>query len=296
MAALNYAVQYSQALAQAFPYVLNFGDLYATPNNGRYKITGAKTIEIPVISTTGRVDGDRDTIQLATRNFDNSWETKVLENHRKWSTLVHPMDIDQTNYVASISNITKVYNEEKKFPEMDAFTVSKIYADWDALGKTADTTTLTVDNILSTFDTLMQAMTEKRVPEMGRILYVTPAVNTLLKNASGVTRSINIQNGGNEWNRLVSGLDMVKIVVVPPDLMQTAYEFTTGWAVASSAKQINMFLVHPVAVITPVSYQFAQLDSPSAMTEGKWVYFEEAFEDVFILNNKADAIAFNMEA
>ena len=58
MAVLNYAAQYSQALAQAFPYVLNFGDLYATPNNGRYKVSGAKTIEIPVISTTGRVDGE----------------------------------------------------------------------------------------------------------------------------------------------------------------------------------------------------------------------------------------------
>lgn len=296
MAVLNYAVQYSQALAQAFPYVLNFGDLYATPNNGRYKVTGAKTIEIPVISTTGRVDGDRDTITMATRNFDNSWEPKVLVNHRKWSTLVHPMDIDQTNLVASISNITQVYNQEQKFPEMDAYTVSKIYADWAALGKTADTTALTAANILTVFDQLMQAMTEKRVPGTGRILYVTPAVETLLKNASGVTRSINIQNGGNEWNRMVAGLDMVKIVVVPPDLMQTLYDFTAGWKAASTAKQINLFLVHPLAVITPVNYQFAQLDAPSAMTEGKWVYFEEAFEDVFLLNNKADAIAFNMEA
>lgn len=296
MADLNYAVQYSQALAQAFPYVLNFGDLYATPNNGRYKVTGAKTIEIPVISTTGRVDGDRDTITMATRNFDNSWEPKVLTNHRKWSTLVHPLDIDQTNYVASISNITQVYNQEQKFPEMDAYTISKIYADWAALTKTADTTALTAANVLTVFDSLMQSMTEKRVPGTGRILYVTPAVETLLKNASGVTRSINIQNGGAEWNRMVSGLDMVKIVVVPPDLMKTLYDFTSGWAVAETAKQINMFLVHPLAVITPVNYQFAQLDAPSAMTEGKWVYFEEAFEDVFLLNNKADAIAFNKEA
>ena len=51
MADINYATQYSEALAQAFPFVLNFGALYATPNNGRYKVTGAKTIEIPVLST-----------------------------------------------------------------------------------------------------------------------------------------------------------------------------------------------------------------------------------------------------
>ncbi|EQH19567.1 hypothetical protein [Clostridioides difficile] len=49
--------------------------------------------------------------------------------------MVHPADINQTNYVASIGNITKVYNEEQKFPEMDAYCISKIYADWTALGK-----------------------------------------------------------------------------------------------------------------------------------------------------------------
>ena len=296
MAVLNYATQYSQALAQAFPYVLNYGDLYATPNNGRYKVTGAKTIEIPIVSTTGRVDGDRDTITLATRNFDNSWEPKVLTNHRKWSTLAHPMDIDQTNYVASISNITQVYNQEQKFPEMDAYTVSKIFADWVALGKAANTTVLTSANVLTVFDQLMQAMTEKRVPGTGRILYVTPAVDTLIKNATAVVRNVNVQNGGETWSRVVSNIDQVKLVVVPPDLMKTLYNFTSGWAAAGTAKQINMFLVHPLAVITPVNYQFAQLDAPSAMTEGKWVYFEEAFEDVFILNKKADAVAFNTEA
>ncbi|CZR82738.1 hypothetical protein CDFC105_53663 [Clostridioides difficile] len=53
MAALNYAKEYSNVLAQAYPYTLNFGDLYATPNNnGRYRWTGSKTIEIPTISTT----------------------------------------------------------------------------------------------------------------------------------------------------------------------------------------------------------------------------------------------------
>ena len=77
--------------------------------------------------------------------------------------------------------------------------------------------------------------------------------------------------------------------------MKTAYTFTKGWAVGADAKQINMFLVHPSAVITPVSYEFAQLDQPSAVTEGKYIYFEESYEDVFILNKKQDALQFNIE-
>lgn len=296
MAALNYAKEYSQALAQAFPYSLYFGALYNTPNNGRYRWTGAKTIEIPTISTTGRVDANRDTIGNAARNYNNAWETKVLENQRKWSTLIHPADIDQTNHVASIANITQVYNEEQKFPEMDAYTVSKLYADWTGQSKTASTTVLTEENVLAEFDTLMEKMDEARVPVTGRILYVTPAINTLIKNAKQITRTINVESAGSTINRKVSRIDEVEIVPVPSTLMKTVYDFTTGWKAGGSAKQIHMLLVHPIAVITPVSYQFSQLDDPSATTEGKYYYYEESFEDVFILNKKADAIQFVVEA
>ena len=295
MPALNYAEQYSNQLSQEFPYVLYFGALYNTPNNGRYRVVNARTIEIPVLETTGRVDSNRDTIATAKRNYNNQWEPKTLQNERKWSTLVHPQDINQTNQVASIANITRVYNEEQKFPEMDAYTVSKIYEEYTALGKAADTTALTVENILSIFDKMMENMDEARVPANGRVLYVTPTVNTLLKNAKEVARQIVLTNSASSVNRSLANLDQVEIEKVPSDLMKTVYDFTEGWKPGTAAKQINMLLIHPLAVITPVNYEFVQLDPPSAGSEGKWIYFEESHEDVFILNKKVDAIQFNVE-
>lgn len=302
-AALNYATEYSRALSQNFPWVLNFGALYATPNNGRYRWINAKTIEIPSIVTTGRVDADRDTVAFAQRNYSNKWEAKTLENERKWSTLVHPMDIDQTNMVSTIANITQVFNEEHKFPEMDAYTVSKIYADWSTVADpdtgvthVADNTVLTTANILSVFDSLMLKMDNARVPANGRILYVTHEVNYILKEAQNISRSMDITSGPNAIDRRVNRLDQVTIVAVPSVLMKTAYDFTTDWAVADDAEQINMMLIDPRAVITPVSYTFSRLDAPSAMSEGKYTYYEESFEDVFILNNKSNAIQFNVTA
>lgn len=65
--ATNYAKEYSRELDQVFPYQLYFGALYNTPNDSRYKWVNAKTIEIPVISTTGRKDANRDTISAAAK-------------------------------------------------------------------------------------------------------------------------------------------------------------------------------------------------------------------------------------
>ncbi len=288
---LNYAKVYSDQLAQAFPYALNFGALYATENNGRFRFSGGKTIEIPVISTTGRTDSDRDTVDALSRNFENQWDRKTLTNQRKWSTLIHPADVDQTNYAATIANITSVFNNEHKFPEMDAYTVSKIYAEWTDQGEDADIVAVTSENVLSLFDDLMAKMTEALIPVSGRILYVTPSVMKALKNASSIGRSLDVKNGG-EINRAVTTLDGVSVVEVPAALMKTAYDFENGWKVSDGALQISMMLIHPEAVITPVTYEFACLDEPSASTGGKYVYYEESFEDVFLLSNRVKGVAF----
>lgn len=294
MAGINYAAQYARELAQAYPYALNFGALYATPNNGRYRMgEDGKTVYIPNLSTTGRVDADRDTIATATRNYDNAWEPKTLKNQRKWSTLVHPKDIDQTNTVASIANITQVFNEEQKFPEMDAYCASELYRLWIEQGHAPDHTVLTAENVLSVFDALMLKMDNARVPANGRILYCTNEVKTMLKQASGLTRTFDAQSGGNAINRTVSRIEEVEIVGVPATLMKTEYDFSAGWRIKDGADQINMMLIHPSCVITPVSYQFSQLDAPTAVTEGKYIYYEESFEDVFILNKKSDGIQMN---
>lgn len=299
--ALNYADEYQRSLEQNFPWVLNYGPLYATPNNGRYRWVNSKTIEIPSISTTGRIDADRDTIAFAQRNFNNAWVSKTLSNERKWSTLVHPRDIDETNMVVTIGNITRVFNEEHKFPEMDAYCISTIYDLWtnakDPDTKethTPDTTALTTANILQVFDNLMLKMDNGRVPGNGRILFVPFEVLYILKEAEKISRSMDITSGPNAIDRRVNRLDQVQVIGVPSTLMKTLYDFTEDYKIADGAKQINMFLVHPMAVITPVSYTFSRLDAPSAMSEGKYVYYEESFEDVFILDNKSNAIQFNV--
>lgn len=296
MAEVNYAESYERALAQAYPNVLNFGELYNVANNQTYKFVDAKTIHIPSISVTGRTNVNRDAIDgTFNRNVDNNYETKTLTFYREWSTSIDPADVMDTNMVLTIQNATQVFNETQKFPEKDAYTVSKIYADWVAEGKEADTTELTVDNILAVFDKLMEDMDEALVPSTGRLLYVTPAVKTLLKQASNVTLYKDVASQAN-INRVVDRLDEVKLITVPSFLMKTAYDFSTGFEPSTTAKQINLFIVHPSAILTPNKYAFVGMQAPAAGTKGDYIYYEKEYADVFILNNRTGAIAFNIEA
>lgn len=294
MTKLNYAKEYSRELAQAYPYVLYFGALWSAVKPD-VKFLNGNTVELPSLTVKGRKDGNRDTIGSFGRNFDNAWETKTLKRHRTWDTLVHPRDIDETNHVASIANITKTMNEEQKFPEMDAEAIDALYTlknEKETVTALANGT-VTVENVLTYFDALMDKMDEARVPVNGRILYTDTFTKTMIDTAKDVVRT----SGNKVLGRTVSRIDEVDIVSVPTSLMKTAFEFKAedGFAVKEDAKEVKMLLVHPSAIIPVISYEFAQLESPSALSQGKYVYFEEAFEDMFIYDKKHDGIQFLVE-
>lgn len=294
--AVNYAESYARELANAYPYVLYSGRLWNTENSSKYTVQDAKTIKIPILSTGGRVDGDRTKIGDFSQNFSNDWETKTLKNHRIWQTLVHPQDVNQTNMVASISNITKVMNETQKFPELDVMMFSTLYSLKNAISAiTPETAALTSTSALNKFDAMMDAMDEGLVPVAGRILYVDTYTKTLLDTAISIVRN----NGDKVLARTVSRLDEVDIQSVPTALFKTGYTFNDGktsgqtqggFVAKTDAKDMAMILVHPSAILPVVSYSFAQMEAPSALSQGKYVYFEESFEDVFILNKRHDAI------
>lgn len=286
---LNYAKEYSQALAQAYPYVLYFGALWSAVKQD-VKFLNNNTVILPSLSVKGRANGDRDTIGSFARNFNNAEETKTLATHRTWNTLIHPRDIDETNHVASIQNITRVFNEEQKFPEMDAEMITALYKLKNAQETITTGEALTTANVLSKFDALMDKMDEKRVPSAGRILYVDTYTKTLIDTAKDVVR----QSGNQVLGRTVSRIDEVEVVGVPTSVMKSKFNLsaTDGFSVDENAKDVKMLLVHPSAVIPVIAYDFAELGAPSALSQGKWTYFEESFEDVFIYNKKHDAIQF----
>ena len=300
MAALNYATEYLRELAQAYPYVLYFNQLRSVENDRRFRWVDAKTIKIQHVDTTGRVDADRDTLALAQRNYQNSWETKTLEHFRKWSTLVHPEDIQESR-IETIGKITDAYNQFQKFPEMDAFLISRLYYRWtttisgeDYDGRTADSTAVSTSNVIDIFDEFMLNMNNARVPLTGRILFVTYEVLQMMENTARWDRHIDIQNNNGRISRGLTTLDGVEIVPVPQELMQTLYDFTVGWKRVAMAGDIKMFMAHPSAIITPEQYEAVRLDPPSAMSENKWNYYEESYDDAFILNRRADALQFNV--
>lgn len=274
MAIYDYAELFMRELAQKYTRELVSNDL--TLSNQGIKFLNAQTIKIPRLTVSGYKDHNRNTMGFNAGTVSNDWEPKKLTHDRDIEIPIDPMDIDETNLVTEMANIQNVFEEEQAIPEKDSYRFSKLYAEaktYAGQGAVIDNTVLTAANILEWFDEQMAIMDDKSVPQEGRVLYVTSAINKILKSADGITRAINAGAAG-VIDRRVHGLDDVAIKTVPSARFKTKYDFTTGCVPAADGKQINMMLVHPSCVISRDKYAYMKLFTPGSdsRTADKYVY------------------------
>ena len=296
MANVNYANQYAKELANAYPYLLYFADIYNNENAGKYKPVMGKTVMIPSMTVSGATAANRNQITgQFDRNWDNAWQSFTCQMDREWSTLIDPLDISETGDVATIANVTKTFNEQQKTPEMDAFLAATLGSAAITNSK-ASTTALDSSNILANWDSYLAAMAEARVNRDRLICYVTPSIFKLLKEASGITRFIDAGTGIRNVDRNVGKLDGVKIVEVPSDMMKSAYDFTTGFVAADNAAQINMLFVDRDAIVTPIVYETSMISAPTAQSKGKYLYYERYYYGAAVLANRKAGVYANYTA
>ena len=291
MASINYAAQYGRAIQTAYPYLSYYADLWNQGESYRFRPLNGKTVYIPIVTTSGARAANRDSIDGSfSRNFDIDWQAMTLTMDREWDTLVDPIDVIETNEVATIANVTRVFNELQKIPEQDAYMSQKLAGFASVHGGTS-TESLTSSTILAEWDKALEYMTNQRVNRDRVKCKITPAAYKLLKQATGLTRFIEVTNGIQAVDRNVAKLDGVEIMEVPADMMKTAYTFTTGWAVnTASAQQINFLLYDPDAIAAPIVYDVAMMSPGSAQTKGKDIYYERYYYDVFMLAQRGAGV------
>lgn len=297
MAVYEYAEQFETQLQQKYSRELTSYAL--TQSNQGIKFLNAQTIKLPRMTVSGYKDHTRGGMYNR-GTVTNDWEPKKLEFDRDIEFAIDPMDIDETNLVVEIANIQNTFEEEQAIPEKDCYRYSKLYAEakrYTDDGAKMDNVVLDKSNILEYFDERMAYMDDEGVPQEGRKMYITSAINTLIKEAAGITRTISVGTAG-VINRNVHSLDDVEKIIVPSARLKTAYDFTEGAVPASTAKQINMILVHPSCVISRDKYAYMKLFTPGSdsRTADNYLYQNRYYTDTFLVQRKAPGISINADA
>ena len=294
MAVYDYATTFTDLLQQKYAKELCSDAL--TKSNPQVKFINAQTIKLPRITVSGYKDHTR-TPGFNAGTLGNDWEAKKLEHDRDVEFWIDPMDIDETNLTLSVANIQNVFETEQAIPEKDSYRFSKLHTELTTYSGRIDKTLITAANFLEAFDEGMARMDEAGVPEEGRILYVTPTMRKIVKEAEGLQRVISV-NTPSTINRKVHSLDDVVIKMVPAARMKTKYNFTEGCVAAEDAKQINWILIHTSCVVCRDKYSYIKLFTPGtdSRTADGYLYQNRNYGDLFLLEKKVEGCAMNVEA
>ena len=295
---LKYAETFAPALEQKYAKELASFELFQS--NKQVKFIDAQTIKLPSITLSGYKDHTRGSLGFNQGTITNEWEPKKLAHDRSIEFVIDPMDVDETNKTVSIGNVQNTLEEEQTIPEKDSYVFSKLYDEattYAANGATISTEALTAENILEQFDSAMEKMDEAGVPGAGRLLYVTPKVNKLLKEAKDIQRVMGVTGEGSV-KRSIYDLDDVKIKVVQSARLKSKYNFTEGCVAAADAKQINFILVHPTAVIARDKYSYINAFEPGedSRTADNYLLQSRLYMDAFLVKNRANGIYINAQA
>lgn len=292
MAVYDYVTQFTELLQQK--YIKELCSDALTKSNTGIKFLNAQTIKLPRLSLSGYKDHTR-TAGFNTGTMSNDWEPKKLEHDRDIEFFVDPMDIDETNLTLSVANIQNTFETEQAIPEKDSYRFSKLHAELSTYNGRIDKTIITSVNFLEAFDEEMARMDEAGVPEEGRILYATPTMKKIIKEAEGLQRTI-LVNTPSSINRNVHSLDDVMIKTVPAARMKTKYDFTDGCVAAEDAQQINWILIHTSCVVARDRYSYIKIFTPGtdSRTADGYLYQNRNFGDLFLLEKKVDGCAMNV--
>ncbi len=250
--------------------------------NNDFEWTGAHTVKVYKVSTAEMTDYDRTgTGENASRygavaGLSATTEEFTLTKDRSFTFAIDKLDSDETAQQLSGASALARQQREVIIPEVDTYVYNVMCT---KAGTKPAGVALTADNIYSEILKASETLDNAFVPETGRVLVVTPATYTLMKQCKDITMETDIGNDM-RLKGVIGMLDGASVIKVPANRLPSAFGF---------------MLAHPSATVAPTKLEDYKIhqDPPGIsgdLVEGRIVY------DAFVLDNKTKAIYYQATA
>lgn len=251
--------------------------------NNNFNWTGAHSVKVYKVSTSGMNDYDRNAQNTANwsrfgavSGLDAVTEEMTLKKDRSFTFAIDKLDSDETAQQLQAASALERQMREVVIPEVDAYTYGVMC---ENAGNKPAAVALTAENICDEIFKANTVLDNEEVPETGRMLVVTPDVYLLMKRSKEIFLETNVA----EEMRLkgvIAMLDGAKVIKVPANRLPEGFGF---------------MIAHSVATVAPTKLEDYRihLDPPGisgSLVEGRICY------DAFVLDNKKAAIYYQAQA
>ncbi|MGL5765175.1 MAG: hypothetical protein ACRCX8_05970 [Sarcina sp.] len=276
-------------------------------NAGQVKYIGGNEVKIPQMAVDGLGDYNRgnEGAGYSLGSVDLVYKTYTMTQDRGRKFQLDAMDVDETNFIATATNVMNVFQEEKVIPEIDAYRLSKLAS--TAMSVENDTNveygyTPAALSILGKIKSGIKFIREKGY--QGQLVIhanydTTYELEMALSNKlSSMTWSVN------GIDTQVPSVDGCPIIKTPQNRLYSAIQLKDGkstgqtiggYEKASNAKDVN-FIIVPVSVPIAVTKQDVMriFDPNTNQNSNAWAMDYRRYHELWILDNKKELVFANI--
>ena len=255
--------------------------------NTDYDWTGAHSVKVWKVTTASMNDYARNVnsedpgsvagISRYGKLFDLNSQTEemMLKKDRSFIFNIDRLDQDETAGQVEAESALARQLREVVIPEVDKYVYNVMAA---GAGKKANPVALTKENIYSCILSGSEYLDDKEVPDTERVLVVTPATYTLLKQATEFDAT---DIGADlKLRGVVSVLDGMLVVKIPANRLPNNFGF---------------MIAHPSATVAPTKLEDYGVHNDTPLSSGTIVTGRICY-DAFVLDNKKDGIYYQPTA
>lgn len=220
------------------------------------------------------------------------WELFQLQYDRGRQFRIDNMDNEETAGLV-IGNLLAEFLRTKVVPEVDAVRFSKMAGKCNVTLGNLLSESISANTIISKFNTAFEWLYEHGVPEEDQVIFVSPAVMTLIRNTTELVKKLTQDEYRNaDVTFTIEKYEGRQIIEVPSNRFFTnVVTNDNGYIPSASSYVINYMICSKKAVVPVVKLEKSKIWTPDQVQDfdGYKVNFR-MYHDIIIPKNKVPAI------
>lgn len=299
---INYATLFQGALDTQMVQGATSG--WMESNAGQVIYNGGKDIKIPKIVMDGLANYDR-TNGFTSGSVTLDYETKTMTMDRGRTFMLDAQDVNESNFVASASNVMSEFQKTAVIPEVDAYRYSKIATLAIAGSRASGGYTPAVADILSKLKSDIAAIQDV-IGDVPLIITMSRLTKNVLENSAELSKQLVMTDfASGAYTTKVSMIDDCPIIPVPSARLKTAYIFNDGktagqesggFKADTSAKTINWIICAQNVPIAVSKTDNMRIFEPAVnQTADAYKLDYRKYHDLWIPDNKLAGVFVNIK-
>lgn len=267
-------------------------------NAGDIIYTGGNKVKIPTVSTSGLKDYDRDD-GYPDGSVSLTYEELDMTMDRGTSFQLDAMDVNESNFITSATNVCTTFQNEKVIPEIDAYRYSKL-----AAYAPAENVSIYTPSASDIFDKLKRDIAEvqdivgENTPLVCALNSKVKAQLETLEKFHKIVDMTNFTKG--EITTKVKAIDCCILIPVPSARMYDAYNFKSGKSAeekaggfekGTTAVQINWIVLPRSIAIAVTKQDKMKIINPETYQKADaWFIGYRRYHDMWVKKNKREQI------